>query len=81
MPERLLVDTADEDLGMIGLFWNFVRTYSSSLRATTFQDISDCQIACVSQGGLFMPPFYGWLLDTRGGYLPMMISIVLCRCV
>ena len=27
---------------------------------------------------LFMPPFYGWLLDTRGGYLPMLISIVLC---
>jgi MFS family permease len=48
----LKVGATDEDLGMIGLFWNF--------------------------GGLFMPPFYGWLLDTRGGYLPMMISIVLC---
>ncbi len=48
----LKVGATDEDLGMIGLFWNF--------------------------GGLFMPPFYGWLLDTRGGFTPMMISIVLC---
>lgn len=48
----LKVGATDQDLGMIGLFWNV--------------------------GGLFMPPFYGWLLDTRGGYTPMMISIVLC---
>ena len=49
---QLKLGASDEDIGMIGLFWNV--------------------------GSLFMPPFYGWLLDTRGGYLPMMISIVLC---